>query len=520
MYRARLVIGALLALALLLAGCDQKEPPQESDQPPRLQVFPGAAEGLTLNLILYGEDPEGSRVRCEIDFGDGKSEQTDCSQPTRVRHTYPGSASYTIRVQARDAGGNTASESLRVRLPADPRTDCPAPQARTTAAVQGDPAPQGWNEARASRIPGLLLVRPAKTSKLTLAAGVTVMGEPQPGWLLIKTRPGQERPTAQELLAAGEIRYAQPVYRYRLLTTPDDPQFNNQSAQFAMMQLTEGWDWLSYQACRPKVAVVDTGADLDHPDLEANLLPGYDFNENDDTPDDESGHGSMVAGIVGAVTNNGQGVAGSTNNLAWVVPLKVFGSETASSVTIADAIKYATNHRYHLINLSLCLLTDQGDACSSEQDAYIEDALRQAYNAGLIAVAASGNYGHNFVGYPANSKYTIAVGAVGPNGERSSFSNYGDDLDFVAPGENVPSTWYQGDYRQGNGTSFSTPFVTGVLALYLGQHYAAKGTLPSFSQAYTCLANNTNQSTWNKETGYGVPQADQALDPTDGTCYP
>ena len=520
MNRARLVFAALLASAVLLAGCTQEEPPQQTNEPPALLVFPGAIQNLTVNLILYGQDPEGSSVRCEVDFGDGRTTELDCSNSVKIAHDYPNLGSYRVRVRAYDPAGNTTERTLTIDLPARGRPDCPAPRPPSGATIQGERKLQGWKELDASRVPGLLLVRPARNAPVPLAYG-EALGSPQPGWLLVKTEPGREREAALALLSAGDVTFAQPVYRYRLLATPNDPYFREyQATTFAMMDLTEGWDWLSFRACRPKVAVVDTGVDLHHPDLTAHLLPGYDFNEGDTDPSDQNGHGSMVAGVVGAVTDNGEGVAGSSNNLAWVVPLKVFGSDTTTELTIAQAIDYAAQHDYHLINLSLCLLNAAGDACTDETDDYIEEALQRAYNAGLIAVAASGNYGDPFVGYPANSPYTIAVGSVATDGRRSNFSNYGKALDLVAPGENVLSTGNQGNYLQGDGTSFSTPFVTGILALYLGQHYAAKGSLPSFSQAVTCLANNTNQATWNAETGYGVPQADQVLDPADGTCYP
>ena len=417
--------------------------------------------------------------------------------------------------------------------------DCPPPAALTqTLGLELD-EPKGWEEVEARRVPGRILVRLTPgVSSLSLPVGVESLESPRPGWLVLATPEGKESEIGEQLLASGQVNYAQPVYRYKLLYTPNDQYFTYQKGQFELMGLTAAWDRLLREACRPKVAVVDTGADTDHEDLKANLLGGYDFTKSSSEVKDVDGHGTMVTGIIGAVTKNLIGVAGSTGNLAWVVPLKVFGDDgSGTSEDIAKAIDYARTEGYHLINLSLCILSDEDknndghyDCANFEDnpkpDAFIEEALKDAYRAGLIAVAASGNDGLNYVGYPASSPYTIAVGSVGLDGKRSSFSNYSDLLDFVAPGEDVTSTLPDNRYSiptagfSWSGTSFATPYVTGVLALYLGQYYAEKGALPSFSQAYPCLKNNTNQTDWNEETGHGVPQADQVLDTTNDTCYP
>ena len=352
-------------------------------------------------------------------------------------------------------------------------------------------------------------------------AGAQLVATPLAGWAVLEVTPGKELELAEQLVASGVAAYAQPVYRYRLLAYPDDPLFTNQRTQYDQMQLLAGWGSLSDEACRPVVAVLDTGVDTDHPDLQAHLLPGQDLSDNNNNPDDYDGHGTMVAGIIGAVTNNNEGVSGSTNNLAYVLPVKVFPN--ANSTTLAEAIRWAADAGAHLINLSLCVTDNTGSHCADlrdNPDALIEEALRYAYEKGVTAIAASGNDGYDYVGYPASSYYTIAVGSVNAAGNRSNFSNYGGDLDFVAPGEQVTSTFLNNDYGSGFGTSYATPYVSGVLALYLGQHYAVLGELPGFNRALTCLGNNTNQGDWNEQTGYGIPQADQVLDPADGTCYP
>ena len=525
----RALLAGAVALLLLLAGCTQEPesptyppPPTDNNLPPSLFVFPGAIDGLTVNLFLSASDPEGSSVSCAVYFGDGKSTTVPCTGGTKLSHTYPRTGSYEIQILAEDPQGAVTARTLAITLPPPTRPDCPPPIPLAAAQSKDLPELTGWHEVEeAARVEGLVLVRPL-ASELVLPAGTEALGAPREGWMLLKTSPGKERLVAEELLSRGLITYAQPVYRYQPLLVPNDFYFDRyQRSHFDMMSLTNGWDYLSYKACRPKVAVIDTGADIGHEDLARNLLAGYDFADNDPDPSDFDGHGTMVSGIVSAVTDNVIGVAGSTNNLAWVVPLKVFtDAGSGDSVAIAEAIDHARSNGYHVLNMSLCLLNRAGTACAAAADPYIEDALKNAYDAGLIALAASGNYADSYVGYPANSIYTIAVGSVSLDGVRSEFSNYGDALDFVAPGEGVLSTAPEDQYHSGDGTSFATPFVSGMVALYLGQYYALKGSLPSFGQAYTCLANNTNQGSWNPETGYGVPQANEVLDPFDGACYP
>ncbi len=516
----------LASIVFLLASCSPNRPPSAT-----LNVSPLL---LRVQVSWIAMDPEGDAFNCVLAFGDGESVSlANCQGPQAVAHTYAKSGSYTIQLRLTDSNGKTNEITRRVTLPARPSNACPAPPAPTQAlSPQAKPQGVAFNP-KLFTVPGRLIVR-LSDSGLNLSspihAGAQLVATPLPGWAVLKVTPGKELEVAEQLVASGAVAYAQPVYRYRLLGVPDDTYFNDyQASQFEQMRLTEGWDLLQFGVCRPIVATVDSGADLRHTDLAANLLPGYDFSDNDGDPTDEGGHGTKVAGIIGAVTNNSEGVAGSTRNLAYVLPLKVFPS--GDSATIAEAIRWAADAGSHLINLSLCVLSNhdynedgQLDCAAPSDpdvpDAAIESALEYAYYHGVIAVAASGNDGLDYVGYPASSVYTIAVGSVNSSNTRSSFSNYGSDLDFVAPGEDVASTIPDGTYGTGSGTSFATPYVSGVLALYLGQHYAVLGELPGFNQAFNCLANNTNQVDWNEQTGYGIPQADQVLDPADGTCYP
>ena len=513
----------LAALTLLLNACNPNAAPR---------VVQLEAQALNYAFLLYWEvsDPDGEAVSCSVDFGDGSPLVVvpDCEDVKHASHVYAQDGKYQVTFIARDTHGTATEKTLTVAVPKAPENACTPPGSASLEALPQAALPTGlgFKEGLAT-VPGKLLVRAGDAASLKAAlqgeAGLKFRPAAVSGWYRVEVPPGAEKQYAEKLLASGAA-YVQPVYRYRPVYIPNDPLFEDyQQAQYAMMNLTDAWDLLFTNACRPIVAVVDSGADYDHEDLGIHLLPGYDFSDDDPDASYEpaSGeHGTMVAGVVGAVTNNKIGVAGSSNNLAYVLPLKVFNNGT--SETIAEAIDYATDVGAHVINLSLCLV-DANEKCadlSEDPDPYIEEALKNAAASGLIAVAASGNDGEDYVGYPASSTYTIAVGAVDNTGARAEFSNYGTALDFVAPGVDVATT-YPGDaYYGGDGTSFATPYVAGILTLYVGQYATLLGNTPDLNQALGCLEANTNQDSWNEETGYGIPLADEVLDTADNNCYP
>ena len=322
-------------------------------------------------------------------------------------------------------------------------------------------------------------------------------------------------------MARGAAQYVQPNYRYGPLLVPNDPLYlPDQQAQFQLLGLEAAWDQAS-ASCRPVVAVVDTGAAFDHPDLDAVLLPGYDFSDDDPDASDMDGHGTRVASLIAAETHNNEGMASVTQGAAYLLPLKVFPN--ATTLTLAQAIHFAVDADAHVINLSLCLLNNDQTACTDQPDGLIEDALSRAYTQGVLVLAASGNDGLGYVGYPASSSYTLAVGAIDDNKNRASFSNYGDTLDLVAPGVNVLGAASPSGYALGSGTSFATPLASGVAALYIAEHYARKGAVPPTDRIRTCLtstAEDLGTPGFDSSFGFGLVRADRVLDPNNGTCYP
>ena len=217
------------------------------------------------------------------------------------------------------------------------------------------------------------------------------------------------------------------------------------------------------------VAVVDSGVDASHPDLAGRLLPGWDFVQNDGTPQDENGHGTHVTGIIAADAGNGVGVEGVAPG-ARILPLRALDADgNGTSTDIAKAIDYARTHGANVINLSL------GDVipASVVSDPDFDAAIGRALDAGVVVVAAAGNDGLPVCEQPSGNGRLLCVGAVDKRGMRSFYSSFGDGVGVMAPGgstlplpdEDVLSTWNDGKYAELAGTSQAAPHVSGVAAL-------------------------------------------------------
>jgi subtilisin family serine protease len=218
------------------------------------------------------------------------------------------------------------------------------------------------------------------------------------------------------------------------------------------------------------VAVVDTGIDSAHADLQGRVLPGHDFVTGDATPQDGNGHGTHVSGIIAADAGNGIGVD-SVAPGAKILPVRVLDdSGEGSSTNVAAGIDWATANGANVINLSLSGAIPLG-GLGGESD--IDAAIARALDRGVVVVVAAGNDALPLCENNSVQGRVLCVGAVDKRGNRSFYSSFGQGLGLVAPGgsdlpgtdEDVLSTWNDGQYMELAGTSQAAPHVSGVAAL-------------------------------------------------------
>jgi subtilisin family serine protease/subtilase family serine protease len=237
----------------------------------------------------------------------------------------------------------------------------------------------------------------------------------------------------------------------------------------------EAWEISDGAGATVTVAVIDTGVDYTHPDLAANYAGGYDFVFNDGDPMDDHGHGTHVAGTIAAAMGNLTGTPPRSEGVAGIAPhariraYKVCRADgTCDDFALQQAIARAITDGVNIINMSL------GDTVFSQS---LDDAVQDAWNAGLVIVAGAGNDGTTELFYPAASEHVISVAAFDEDHLRPSFSNYGNWVDIAAPGNVIlstypmaecPSSTTAGDvgcYNWNTGTSMATPHVAGAAAL-------------------------------------------------------
>jgi subtilisin family serine protease len=265
---------------------------------------------------------------------------------------------------------------------------------------------------------------------------------------------------------------------------PDDVRFGQQwqLAQDGAMGAPRAWSLGRGGAVA--VAIVDSGIDLDHRDLQPNLwtnvrevagngvdddgdglvddVHGWDFANDDADPSDDNGHGTHVAGIVAARGDNGIGIPG----IAWrarIMPVKAVDSKAAGSgQAVAEGIRFAVARGARIVLLALS---------GTEPGAFLEDAVHAASDAGALVVCAAGNGGRDIdvqPAYPASFRYpnVISVAATARDGSLTAMSDYGRaSVDIAASGEGILSTAEGGGYERRNGTSMAAATVAGALAL-------------------------------------------------------
>jgi thermitase len=301
---------------------------------------------------------------------------------------------------------------------------------------------------------------------------------------------------------------------------PDDPYYLPQQANLRLMGLPWAWSFTTGSSDWP-VAVIDTGIDLDHPDLQSKVwinldeipangldddgntyiddVNGWNFVNDSNSSQDDQSHGSHVSGILAAQTNNNTGIAG----VAWSTPvmaLKALNSAGKGNAgDVAEAILYAADNGARILNLSF------GDDLEYQA---IHDAIVYARGKGCLVAAAAGNTG-GAVEYPAAQPGVIAVAATDQNDLPASFSNRGPEIAVAAPGVNIYSADRFGGYFLASGTSASTPQVSGLAALIwdLRPGWSAD----QVTQAITSTAKDVWSGGRDNLTGWGRIDAGAAI---------
>lgn len=235
--------------------------------------------------------------------------------------------------------------------------------------------------------------------------------------------------------------------------------------EYDFLPFSETFDWgivdlsikeihdMGFTGKGKKIGVVDTGVQENHEDLD---IKGFKNFTNSATPFDEVGHGTHVAGIIGA-RSNAKGVLGVSPD-SDVYSYKALGSNSGEMSWVENALEAALNDDMDIINLSL------GGSGASQR---LIDICKAAYNAGKWVIAASGNSGRNEHFYPASLDTVIASGATDNTRNIAYFTTYGEQLDVVAPGAKILSTYIGNKYAVLSGTSMACPFVSGAVALML-----------------------------------------------------
>ena len=552
------VYAAMLVLTITLVACSQ----------PQNQA----------NFVAYPQNLPSTGGSIQLDWQvDGATRYTLRSEPP-----LPGlplvttGSSATVRLQGNsgstaksyrftlEAGSSQGLKQKTIQIRLEGRLVCEVgASALGQAGAKSQPTVRGRGRFDVPHVPGRLLVYSQGSSVQSVSPGslgAQLLSELGDGWKLYQTQSGQEAAVAEKLSKQGLGQYIQPEYLYQpdgLTTPPANRDYSlDQAALFGQMNLEGAWQQLDDNCAKPVVAVVDSGVYTSRADLAPNLTASDSWldvvGSNLDQPNPRQGsaqphagtggsHGTGVAGIIAATTNDGSALAGAAYNLVKVLPIKVFDEKRrAGTLQLAQAIEYATGSTTiagqtfqnpspaQVVNLSLSLMA------SGFSDPYLEGVLEQVSQQGVIVVASSGNAGMDSVGYPASSPYVIAVGASDALGKRAQWgsgfgSNYGPDLEFVAPGTAVPVLYgnSKGDYGMAYGTSAAAPLISTTVALYALQNQQRYGSVYGLSQprdflvqVRQCLQSAAQNSQWEAQEGYGLVDVAKTVDPGNRVCYP
>ena len=312
-----------------------------------------------------------------------------------------------------------------------------------------------------------------------------------------------------EILEGEEsVVFAQPNYSYELTSDVNDPYYEDQW----YLDYIEASDAWSDSGNKVTVAVIDSGCQLDHPDLSVLTDKCVSFNGGEkgsftqwDESDDDNGHGTHVCGIIGATANNEKGIAGVSNNTAQLIVIDALCADSSfKTEDIVLSINYALEQKAKVINFSLGGLY---------KDYILDDAINNAYENGVTCVCAAGNESSSEYSSPGDAYGAISVMSMTRYGSLASGSNYGVNKDIAAPGAGIYSTYTNSTYKSMSGTSMATPVVTGVVSLMLSQD----SSLTPREIKNILYASGKND---NEDLGFGCVNAKKAIEALSNQTNP
>ncbi|MCW5777353.1 MAG: S8 family serine peptidase [Phycisphaeraceae bacterium] len=334
---------------------------------------------------------------------------------------------------------------------------------------------------------------------------------------------------AQRVAQIPGVRYAEPNGHTMIALVPNDPRYNQQYGP-KIAKFEGAWD-ITTGSRNIVIAVADTGISWTHEDLAGiywvnpgeiagngidddgngfvDDWRGWNFINNNNNPQDGHSHGTHVSGTIAAGLNNGIGVAGMAN--VTIMPLQVFSAGGGGTwEAIAYAIYYAVDNGAHALNYS-------GGGGGGAQ--VLADACKYADQNGMPVIAAAGNNNSQSPFYPAYYPEAIAIGATNASDNRAGFSNYGNWIDVVAPGEDIVSTvhWTNSSYEFYSGTSMAAPHVSGLVALMYTKNPGLSGA--EVRQLLRSNADDLGAPGFDIQFGWGRINALKTLQNTPAACY-
>ncbi|MFA5005904.1 MAG: S8 family serine peptidase [Candidatus Izemoplasmatales bacterium] len=335
----------------------------------------------------------------------------------------------------------------------------------------------------------------AEASALAERYGMAVVEVSESGLAVFRGDPGR----AVQYIAAGFAYNAKSAIATDVLGRESDPYLSDQYA-LDLTRVTEAWE-LETGSSAITVAIIDTGIDVTHDEFAGRISP-LSYNTVTDTAGsaavvDDVGHGTMVAGVIGAIRANRIGIAGIAQNVALlVIKANAAGEGSFSDASIIEGIYYAVNHGADVINLSLG---------GSYANPLTKTAVEYAFEHDVVVVGAAGNDGTDELFYPASFPTVLSVGAVGPTSMVADYSNHNAAVDFAAPGTDIVTTSLSDGYASVSGTSFAAPQVTGVVALL--RSYLPDATVPEIRARLEGTADDAGPIGVDPYYGYGIVDA-------------